>query len=59
MVLCSGVGVWTSATQGILILITPATAIAVLGITIVLCVGSAIFAIQKVIHLEPAIVFKA
>ena len=54
-----GVGAWTYASQGISILITPTTAIAVLGITLVMCVGSAIFAIQKVTRLDPAIVFKA
>jgi putative ABC transport system permease protein len=59
MVLCSGVGAWTFATQGIMILITPATVIAVFGITVSLCVGSAIFAIQKVTRVDPAIVFKA
>lgn len=59
MVLCFGVGAWTFATQGIIILITPATAIAVFGITVSMCVGSAIFAIQKVTRLDPAIVFKA
>lgn len=59
MVLCFGVGAWTYATQGIMILITPATAIAVLGITVSMCVGAAIFAIQKVTRVDPAIVFKA
>lgn len=59
MALCLGVAAWTSATQGILILITPASAIAVLGITVVMCLSSAIFAIQKVTRVDPAIVFKA
>jgi putative ABC transport system permease protein len=59
IILCFGVGAWTFATQGILILITPVAAIAVFGITILMCVGSAIFAIQKVTKLDPAIVFKA
>lgn len=59
MVLCLGVAAWTFASQGILILITPVTAIAVLGITVSMCVGSAIFAIQKVTRVDPAIVFKA
>lgn len=59
MVLCFGVAAWTFASQGILILITPVAAIAVLGITVSMCVGSAIFAIQKVTHVDPAIVFKA
>lgn len=59
MVICLGVGAWTSATQGIIILITPVSAIAVFGITVSMCVGSAIFAIQKVTRVDPAIVFKA
>lgn len=59
MALCFGVAAWTYATQGIMILITPATAIAVLGITVLMCIGSAIFAIQKVTRVDPAIVFKA
>lgn len=57
--LCLGVGAWTSATQGILILITPVTAIAVFGMTVVMCVGSAMFAIHKVTRVDPASVFKA
>lgn len=59
LVLCFGVGAWTSATQGILILITPATAVGIFGITVVMCVSSALFAIQKVTRVDPAIVFKA
>jgi putative ABC transport system permease protein len=59
MALCIGLGYWTMAAKGIMILITPATAAGVLGITIVMCVGSALFAIQKVTHVDPAIVFKA
>jgi putative ABC transport system permease protein len=39
------------------ILITPVSAIAVLAITVGMCVGSAIFAIQKVTRLDPAMVF--
>jgi len=58
-ILCLGVAAWTLASQGIVILITPATAITVFGITVVMCVGSAVFAIQKVTRLDPAIVFKA
>jgi putative ABC transport system permease protein len=57
--LCTGVAAWTSATQGITILITPASALTVFGITVVMCIGSAIFAIQKVTRVDPAIVFKA
>lgn len=59
MLLCWGLGNWTLATQGIVILITPVTAVAVFGVTILMCVGSALFAIQKVSHVDPAIVFKA
>ncbi len=59
MALCLGLGVWTVAAKGIVILITPVTAIAILGVTVVMCVGSALFAIQKVTHVDPAIVFKA
>jgi putative ABC transport system permease protein len=59
MAMCLGVAVWTAATQSIVILITPASAATVFGITVVMCVGSAIFAIQKVTRVDPAIVFKA
>ena len=59
MALCLGVAAWTAATQSIVILITPVSAATVFGITVVMCVGSAIFAIQKVTRVDPAIVFKA
>jgi putative ABC transport system permease protein len=59
MIFCQGLGVWTYATQGITILITPTMATGLLGLTVVMCVGSALFAIQKVTHVDPAIVFKA
>jgi putative ABC transport system permease protein len=57
--LCLGVAAWTAATQSIVILITPMSAATVFGITVVMCVGSALFAIQKVTRVDPAIVFKA
>ncbi len=57
--LCLGLGSWTMAAKGIVILITPATALSVFGITVVMCVGSAMFAVQKVTQVDPAIVFKA
>ncbi len=57
--LCLGLGIWTFATQGITILITPVTAVGILGVTVGMCVTSALFAIQKVTHVDPAIVFKA
>ncbi|NEQ52294.1 MAG: FtsX-like permease family protein [Leptolyngbya sp. SIO3F4] len=59
LLLCWSVGSWTAATQGIVVLITPISAIGVFGITVVMCVGSAIFAIQKVTRVDPGIVFKA
>ncbi|HEY9702927.1 MAG TPA: FtsX-like permease family protein, partial [Allocoleopsis sp.] len=56
--LCYGVAKWTAATQAITILITPYSAVIVFGVTVIMCVSSAIFAIQKVTKLDPAIVFK-
>ncbi|MBE9100050.1 FtsX-like permease family protein [Vacuolonema iberomarrocanum] len=57
--LCWAVGLWTVSAQGIAILITPVSAAGVLGITVLMCIGSAIIAIQRVTHVDPAIVFKA
>jgi len=59
MALCFGVKAWAFAAQGLVILITPTTAASVFGITVLMCVGSALFAIQKVNRVDPAIVFKA
>ena len=59
MALCFGVAFWAGATQGILILITPLSALGVFGLTVAMCTGSAFFAIQKVTKVDPAIVFKA
>jgi putative ABC transport system permease protein len=59
LVLCIGLGIWTFATQGIMILITPVTATAIFGITVTMCVSSALFATQKVTRVDPAIVFKS
>jgi putative ABC transport system permease protein len=59
LALCLGLGAWTFRTQGIMILITPLTAVGVLALTVAMCVGSAIFAIQKVTRVDPAIVFKS
>ncbi|NJN75056.1 MAG: FtsX-like permease family protein [Synechococcaceae cyanobacterium RL_1_2] len=56
--LCWGVSVWAGA-NGVIILITPVSAIAVLGITVVMCLSSSFFAIQKVMNIDPAVVFKA
>jgi len=58
-VLCLGLAEWINWQQGTLLLITPTSAIAIFVITIIMCIGSAIFAIQKVNRVDPAIVFKA
>lgn len=47
MILCFGVTLWASATQGILILITPLSAVGVFGLTIVMCIGSAFLPSKK------------
>jgi putative ABC transport system permease protein len=52
-------GSWVQKTQAIQILIGPMTAGGVLVLTIVMCCGAAIFAIQKVTRLDPAMVFKS
>ena len=59
MGICLTLGQWTQMTRGIMILIEPSTAAAVLLLTVVMCMGSAIFAVQKVTRVDPAIVFKA
>ncbi|MGK7872784.1 MAG: ABC transporter permease [Xenococcaceae cyanobacterium] len=56
--LCWGLSIW-AATKGIIILISPGAAAGVFGIVVMMCIGSGFFAIQKVIHVDPAIVFKA
>ena len=58
MLLCWGLSAGM-ATKGIVILITPGTAVGVFGIIVVMCVGSGVLAIQKVTRIDPAIVFKA
>ncbi|MBD1845735.1 FtsX-like permease family protein [Cyanobacteria bacterium FACHB-63] len=59
LALCVGLGAWTQAAQNIMILITPATGVGMFVLTVVMCVGSALFAVQKVTRVDPAIVFKA
>ncbi len=57
--LCWFIAQWTASSMGIVVLITPLSSVAVFGITLAMCVGSAFFAIQKVTRVDPAIVFKA
>jgi putative ABC transport system permease protein len=58
MGLCLAVSAWAASTQGILILITPVSALSILGITIAMCLSAALVAAQQVIRVDPAIVFK-
>jgi putative ABC transport system permease protein len=59
LLLCLGLSALTFATQGITILITPLNAAGIFGLTVFMCTGSALFAIQKVTRVDPAIVFKS
>lgn len=59
MMLCLGLAHVINRTQGQLLLINAESAIAIFAVTIIMCIGSAIFAIQKVNRVDPAIVFKA
>lgn len=59
MALCLGLSHWAMVSQGVLILITPAIAAGVFGLTLAMCSCSAIFAIQKATRVDPSIVFKS
>ncbi len=59
LIICLGLAHLINTSQGLLLLITPTSAIAIFMLTIMMCIGSAIFAIQKVNRVDPAIVFKA
>ncbi len=48
-----------AARRGVDILITPVTAVIVFVIAVAMCVGSAIFAIQRVRRADPAVIFRA
>ncbi|HEY9828016.1 MAG TPA: FtsX-like permease family protein [Stenomitos sp.] len=53
------VGSWTQAAQAVQILVGPMTAGGVFVLTVAMCCGAAVFAIQKVTRLDPAMVFKS
>jgi putative ABC transport system permease protein len=59
MALCLALSGWTLQAKGVLILIEPTMAAGVFVLTVVMCVGSALFAVQRVTRVDPAIVFKA
>ncbi|HMD01855.1 MAG TPA: FtsX-like permease family protein [Candidatus Baltobacteraceae bacterium] len=47
------------ARRGVSISITPLGALGVFGLTLAMCTGAALFAVQRVTRVDPAIVFKA
>jgi putative ABC transport system permease protein len=53
------VAAWAHAQREILILITPANAVTTLCVIVVMCIFSGIFAVQRALRVDPAIVFKA
>ncbi|MGD1851021.1 MAG: ABC transporter permease [Cyanophyceae cyanobacterium] len=57
--LSAGVAAWAMAEAGVIIAISPLSIVITFGGTILMCVGSALFAIQKINRVDPAIVFKA
>ncbi|NJK40527.1 MAG: FtsX-like permease family protein [Acaryochloridaceae cyanobacterium SU_2_1] len=59
MGLCLSLGAWTMNVQAIQILIKPLTAAGVFLVTVTMCSGAAVFAIQKVTRLDAALVFKS
>ncbi len=50
---------WAHQHRDILILITPGSAALTLAIIVAMCVGAGIFAVQRALRVDPAIVFKA
>jgi putative ABC transport system permease protein len=50
---------WAHEHRDILILVTPASAAMTLAIITAMCVGAGIFAVQRALRVDPAIVFKA
>ncbi|MDS3861338.1 FtsX-like permease family protein [Thermosynechococcaceae cyanobacterium BACA0444] len=57
--LAMGLGSWTMQTRAIQILVSPTSAAVIFGVTVAMCSGAAVFAIQKVTRLDPAMVFKS
>lgn len=59
IILSVGVALWVGAHRNVLILITPASAALVLAVIVAMCVLSGVFAVQRALRVDPAIVFKA
>ncbi len=57
--LALGLGGWTMQTRAIQILVSPTNAAIIFGLTVAMCSGAAVFAIQKVTRLDPGMVFKS
>lgn len=57
--LAMGLGSWTMQTRAIQILVNPTSAAIIFGVTVAMCSGAAVFAIQKVTRLDPGMVFKS
>ncbi len=57
--LCWGLGIWTMQARAIQIIITPQLALAVFSATVAMCVSASLLAVQKVMRLDPAQVFRA
>ncbi len=57
--LCWGLGLWTMQARAIQIIITPQLALGVFSATVVMCVSASLLAVQKVMRLDPAQVFRA
>jgi putative ABC transport system permease protein len=53
------VSAWVQAQRNVLILITPASAAIVLAVIVAMCIVSGVFAVQRALRVDPAIVFKA
>jgi putative ABC transport system permease protein len=53
------IALWAQKYRDILILVTPASAALTLLVIIAMCVGAGIFAVQRALRVDPAIVFKA
>lgn len=57
--LCWGLGIWTMQARAIQIVITPQLALGVFSATVTMCVSASLLAVQKVMRLDPAQVFRA
>jgi len=58
LVLSNVVAIYARSSRGVTIEITPGGAALVFALTILMCVGAAVFAVQRATRVDPAIVFK-